>query len=221
MLSRLPYFLILANLTAVSVAVVLGGKRPDVHFAENGFITQLNVMQLIAAAGLSLCIAAIRRREPNSGQVDSRLWLLVAAGGLWFAMDETFEIHEHLGWYLRQVHSVTPPPILNQRSDPLLAFDLVAIFAVCWLCRREILYDRRALRFFAAGAGLLVVSEVIDFFVPTKVALVRWWNVAEEASKIIGFGTVLAGLVVRFDSALAELLESVHQAGAATPDSPA
>jgi hypothetical protein len=160
MLSRLAYFLILANLTAVSVAVILGGKKPDLHFLENGFITRLNVMQLIAAAGLSLCISVIRSRDPNSGQAASSLWLLAAAGGLWFAMDETFEIHEHLGLYLSRVLSMSPPPILNQRSDPLIPFYLVAIFAVCWLSRREILHDRRALGFFAAGLGLLVVSEL-------------------------------------------------------------
>jgi hypothetical protein len=217
-LQHIGYFLIAADIVVCVITTLMGGRHPDLYFLEGQYVTWLSSMHLVAIGALSLGIFTARRYASNPGLTGARFWLLAALGSFYLALDEAFEFHEKLGLVLRNDLGIRRPPFLHGHGDiPVVGYAIVVV-AVCWLFRREIVRDRRALVFFAVGVAILVLAEIVDvLFFPSGRQQIKWQAVVEESSKLIGFGFMFTGFLQLLQDLLAAALKRANGFGAAPP----
>ena len=89
---------VVAVYIALSIAIVPAGESSDHNFAsERGTVTFLSSIYLALAAGSAGATAFVLRKRGRTGRI---VWLLLAAGLAFFAVDELIQIHERIGIYL-------------------------------------------------------------------------------------------------------------------------
>jgi hypothetical protein len=178
-----------------AVAAIAGGKAPNYHFIEGGVITWLNAFQIML---LSLAAVAVYRERRALNDIPGGFfWILVAIGAVYLALDELMEFHEHLGRVFKDNHAPRPP-LVNGWGDVVLASYAIPVVAVCWSFQREMLADREVLGWLIVGGLILVVSQLLDTFGVHEGKDRMWWSVSEESTKLIGFGTMLGAMLMKW-----------------------
>lgn len=89
-----------------AAAAIVGGSRPYPHFLEGGLVTWVTVVQIVLLSRVAL--AVYRARRVSDDPPFARLWIFVAAGAVFLALDETLEIHEQVGQLLERVVALRP-----------------------------------------------------------------------------------------------------------------
>lgn len=196
-LRSLPFLIIALDVAVCVGAALAGGNRPNRYFVEGEFITWIDGVQLLVVAALAA--ATYRGRAGQLDPAGARFWLWAALGSLFLAFDETLQLHETLGHALKEADAPRPPLVNGFGDAILIAYGLVAV-AVCWVYRREVLADGGALPFFIAGAALVALSQLVDTFGVHQGRERFWWSVTEESAKLIGFGAILGGMLLRWQS---------------------
>lgn len=176
-------------------AAIAGGNRPNTHFIEGGVVTWLNAFQI---AMLSLvALAVYRARASQRDAFGAVFWIFVAVGAIYLTLDESLELHEQMGQFLRQ-NRLPRPPLVNGWGDAVLAAYAIPVFAVCWRYRRELFADREVLSYLILGGLTLVLSQAIDTFGVHQGRERMWWSVSEESAKLLGFGILLGAVLVKW-----------------------
>ena len=189
--------LLIVVLEALFCAAVAkaGGNRPNLHFIEGGIVTWVDAFQILL---LSLvAVAVYRERAGGNDSFGAIFWLVVAAGAIYLTLDESFEFHEHIGQFLHDI-KMPRPPLVNGWGDVVLISYAFPVLGICWLFRREITADPEILRYLLAGAGVLVISQLLDTFGVHQGRERFWWSVSEESAKLIGFGILFGTVILKW-----------------------
>jgi hypothetical protein len=172
-----------------------GGNRPNLHFVEGGIVTWVDAFQILL---LSIVAVAVYRARANANDsFGAAFWLVVAAGAIYLMLDESFEFHERIGQFLHDIR-MPRPPLVNGWGDVVLIAYTLPVLGICWLFRREITADPEVLRFLLVGAGMLVLSQLVDTFGVHQGRERFWWSVTEESAKLIGFGILLGTMILKW-----------------------
>jgi len=189
--------LLIIVIEAVFCAAVAkaGGNRPNLHFIEGGIVTWVDAFQIFALSVVAVAVYRARAAEDDSA--GAAFWLIVAAGAIYLSLDESFEFHEHIGNFF-QTHHFPRPPLVNGWGDVVLISYALPVLGICWWFRREILADREVLSYLLLGAGVLVISQMLDTFGVHQGRERFWWSVSEESSKLIGFGILFGTVILKW-----------------------
>lgn len=131
---------LLVNLLAVGAGLLIFRLRGVNHFREQGFITGLSVVQLLAAACLSY--RAWRTRGAG-GRVPiwkdpSALWALIALGFLFLAADDRFTIHENVDKEIHRLFNLQETGLSDRIDDIVVGLYAVAGISVLAHYRHEL-----------------------------------------------------------------------------------
>lgn len=147
------FFILLgSNLLAIGFGLAAFHTNTVNHFAEDGYITTISVIQLLAICLLVICIHFSHKKETASS-----LWLVIAFGFFFLAADELFQIHENLDNQVHQLLYLQESAFTDRLDDLLVGLYGVTGF---WLC---FLLTQRAL----AGISnpfLILFSDLSCFF---------------------------------------------------------
>jgi len=143
------------NLMAILLALIWGYIKGElsVKFEEHGFITTFSSLQLLACS-VPCTLIYIKRKQ--------FIWLIIAIGFVFLALDEKFLIHENLDFWIHQVLNMTETTMTDRIDDFLiLLYGLVGLSLLIWK-RKEFLNDKNGLILLSFGFLLMVISVVFD-----------------------------------------------------------
>lgn len=129
----------------VSLAIVPGGEARQFNFDdERGSVTALSAIYLAMAAALAIAAAWLPTavgspsslgRASGLANPSTVVFLVLAAGFAFFALDELLQGHERVGRFLEG--QVGDPPGARKWNDVIVAaYGLVAIPVLLWLLPR-------------------------------------------------------------------------------------
>ncbi len=114
----------------ILAAAALTGTPPDQYFKEGKAITWLSFVQLLATAALSWHIYTLRKNAPESKPQRHlhRLWLIIAAGFVFLAVDEIAGIHEGIDHLIHAFMNMEETGLTDRIDDVIvMAYGLVGI----------------------------------------------------------------------------------------------
>ncbi|RVX46455.1 hypothetical protein EDD27_9340 [Nonomuraea polychroma] len=179
--------------------VVLGAMRWPRYWEwlapEQTPMTWLESVMLVLCAGVALLMAAViyLRDQPAA-----RLWLLLAAGFVWLALDERFAVHERVRDGYLAPSGVSPIP-WGAPGDFILILYGIAGLALLPQVLRLFRPDRLAFVLFGAGVLLAVVavaSDSIDIHAHS-IDVERVEQTAEEIAELASFTCFLLAMTLR------------------------
>lgn len=165
---RLVFFLVLIlNSLAVSAGVIIYNYTDVDPFSEGGFITKLSVSQLFLLAWLSFKIFQSRRviSRHSLSRDSSTVWLIVALGFLFLAVDDLFMIHENLDGLIHEVFNMQETALTDRIDDFLVGLYGLAGIGVLIIFRDELKAYREAFPSFIFGFVLLFIMVSLDMLI--------------------------------------------------------
>lgn len=207
------------NLVLIVFTVALGLLKtgnPSRYFGEHRYTTFVSAAQLLGIGYLSYRIFQERRRHTVSHPDPAAsprwrsplvVWLLMASGFLFLAVDEIFELHERMDRMILKIFHLPRTPLTGRIDDAILgSYGLIGL-GIMWLCRRELLPFRNVM--FAplmAGFCFLFLGVLCDtaahddqFFLsltgdlPLAKKLNGWFSTLEGAFTLLPEAFFLAG----------------------------
>ncbi len=165
---RLVFFLVLLwNVLAVSSGIIIYCYTEVDPFSEGGYITLLSVFQLLLVGALSYMVFRIRavKRQDSFWQDSSLVWLMVALGFLFLAIDDLFMIHENVDYLIHYIFNMQETAISDRIDDLLIGlYGLVGI-GVFFIYRNELKGYRESFPFFIFGFILLFIMVPMDMLI--------------------------------------------------------
>jgi hypothetical protein len=178
-----------ANLIIIAFAVVLGlvtADRPSRYFGEGRFTTAFSCAQLLAVAFLSSQIFLARRGlAAQIGSISAAwVWVFIAAGFVFLAADDAFEIHERLDRIIHMAFHIRETAWTDRLDDAIIAMYGFIGVAVLWIFRTEILFFRQMWRPLGVGFVCLCASIICDAVSNDESFLVWLWGNATAARRL-------------------------------------
>lgn len=142
--------IVLFNLVLIVVSIGLGlfkTGNPSRYFGEGRYTTFFSAAQLLAVGWFSWLTFRERcRRSVSSAGAPAAerhwqkaVWLLVALGFVFLAVDEIWEIHEQLDRRIIRAFDLPRTPLTGRLDDMIIASFGVIGLGVLWICRKELL----------------------------------------------------------------------------------
>lgn len=154
-------------LCAASVACIV--LEPVFHiykrrpFDEDGALTLLSFCLLLLTSMLTFRIWRLRKGADAFRLLDKRtIWLLMAVGFLYLAVDEKSLLHEGVDISLHKMLGITPDAFTSRLDDLLIGLYGLIGMAALWLYRAEILRFPSCLRLLVIGFAGLFLSVLSD-----------------------------------------------------------
>ena len=155
---------LLVDLAVILLALFIG-ETPKYYFVkEHSFVNYLSVLQLLVISFISFELYRCRRREslPGPLPVGHTIWLLMAIGLLYLALDELFMFHENLDVFIHEQSSMEETGLSDKLDDIIVAtYGLIGLI-VLYRGRSEILRFKFALPYLGSAFGLLFFSLIFD-----------------------------------------------------------
>lgn len=206
----LPVMLVLdgsAALLAIGCGVWWYG-HPARLMDEKTFITRLSCLQLLGIAGIAGAVFWTRRRHGEQAplwRAPSVIWLIIALGFLFLAVDEVEKLHEQFDYWAHRVFRLRETAVTDRLDSVLVgAYGLLGLLLL-YLFRQEIVrygpafpVVRLGLLLFAGMVLLDIVSDRGDvfslFFADPRVSgrLRQWGQAIEDGMKILAEGVFLS-----------------------------
>lgn len=196
---RLVFFLVLIlNSLAVSAGVIIYSYTHVDPFSEGGFITKLSVFQLLVTSWLSYKIFQARRAmsRHSLSRDSSAVWLIVALGFLFLAVDDIYMIHENLDHLIHEVFNMQETAITDRIDDFLVGLYGLAGIGVLIVFRDELKTYKEVFPFFICGFILLFIMVSLDMLINRNDilplifdhdqvdVLIVWITLAEDSLKV-------------------------------------
>jgi hypothetical protein len=211
-MARVVAIVLCADLLLLALAIADGlflHGDPRRRFQEGQSMTWLSAAHLVAMGLIAWRILVLRKAQTRQPILRSPLliWALMAAGFLFLAVDELFEIHEQVDHAIHSLFGIAETSLTDRIDDLLILLYLVIGLAAVYIARGELLRYRRTLPFFAAGLVLALVMVVLDVLTndvdPLRMLLPRaylgpvflWAPVAEDAFKVLAEAFFLLGFI--------------------------
>lgn len=189
-------------------AAALTGNPPDRYFKEAMPITWLSFVQLLAVAAISWHIYTLRKKAYGSHNPRSLhiLWLIIAAGFVFLAVDEIAKIHEGIDHLIHMILRMEETGLTDRIDDVIvLGYGLVGI-GVLYYFRHEMKNFTSAMPLLIVGFALMFLMVATDIATNRKdilsslvsepylsATLYPWLGVMEEALKILAEAALLGG----------------------------
>ena len=149
---------------AIGIAVYDNPKEP---FGEDGFMTWVSAVQLLAIAFVARRIHAVRKAQISSEAYRASssglaIWFIVFLGFLFLTADEVLKIHENLDKSIHDLFGLEQTGLTDRIDDLLVGLYGVIGLGVLYVFRGELRRYREALPFFVAGFVLLFTMVGFD-----------------------------------------------------------
>jgi hypothetical protein len=187
----------------VVVAMVVAPEYdPTKQFQEGGMITALSSLMLAAAAMAAAATFYVKIRQPHAFAV--WVWLGLAAGLAFLALDDLIMIHEKVDALISRQASGGPAYFRSWNDLVVLAYGLAAVGVVA-LFARELWKPALVVEFLASGFAFYALHTGIDMAVaePTAFSVI-----VEESAKVIASSQFLLAMVAASADALDSLIEA-------------
>lgn len=200
---------------ALSAGLELGFGMYKRHpFDENGVITLLSVCQLLLIGLVSFAVWKERNGPgPIRWKDKTLIWLIMAVGFLFLAIDEKALIHEGLDRSFHKVMDMKETAWTSRIDDFLIGIYGIIGLVTLWFYSKEMLRFRRCILFLAAGFAVLFVSVAADA-ASSKTDFLIWLlgeetapvahdivGTVEEIGKVLAEALFLAGFATALDEA--------------------
>jgi len=154
----------LAGIGAVGVSLELIFQVYKHHpFDENGIVTMLSVCQLALISLVCFRLWQVRRAPgPWRLKNHSTIWLLIASGFAFLAVDEKALIHEGLDRSFHKLFAIQATGWTSRLDDMLIGLYGLIGLAVLWFYFAEIKRFRRCFRLLQIGFVALFLSVAAD-----------------------------------------------------------
>ena len=188
--SRFLFWLVFLDLLAVTLAVgtsvVLHG-HPSVYMEEGEWVTWLSFAHLLVTGGLAGVVFRLRTHgcPPLRGWRDPRwIWLLLAAGFLFLAVDEAARLHESFDHSVHRIFGWRETALSDSLDDVIvLSYGVLGVM-VLYACRTELAAYREALPLVCGGVILFVFMVGMDGL-SDRHRLARWVGVLREQRPMV------------------------------------
>ena len=154
----------LALTLALGMGVVLHGD-PSAYTGEGEPVTWLSFAHLLASGGLAGVVFRLRThgRPPLCGWRDSHwLWLLLAFGFLFLAVDEVARLHESFDRSMHRTLGMQETALSDRLDDAIvLAYGILGAVVLC-AYRAELADYRDVLPLVTCGAILFLFMQGLD-----------------------------------------------------------
>jgi hypothetical protein len=221
-LVTLLFLLIDSIALAVAVGRAMYLERPITrYFHENGYITQLSIIQLLIAAAIASIVfkLSIGEFKLNGWRSSCILWFIIAIGFLFLAVDEAFELHEDvLQTAIFTAFNLKRNFITVRINDFIvLLYGLTGIGLIyLYLPTLQQNKNRQMLRHLIIGFALLLGMVILDMLgnrkeIPflshwfptfTNVSLRHSLHVTEEVFKLFSEAFFIGGFYAAMQQAL-------------------
>jgi hypothetical protein len=180
---RLLFLILVVNVAAIAVDRAFAATTPAPNFTEYGPATTLKVTETALTGVLGILIFRALGREHGVGRY---FWLLAGLGLCWLALDDYFQVHEHVSWALEDHQA----PLVTHWDDlVVLAYALVGAVALI-MFRHEIAASRPVTLLLGLGVIATGVMVVFDGAAEpgTPLASVEdWANIVASAFLLAAF----------------------------------
>ena len=200
--------LVYVDFLAVLLALGLGfawHQNPTAYTGEGDPITWLSFAHLLAISGLAGGVFSCRTggsRDPTVWRQPAFVWLLIALGFLFLAVDEVAKIHESLDRFAHRLLQ-RPETALTDRLDDaiLLGYGLSGV-AVLYVYRFELVSYRAVLPLVVCGFVLFILMGLLDALV-NRPDVFLFMGISQEGSESLGkwLGGVEEGLKILAEAA--------------------
>ncbi|MEM1241817.1 MAG: hypothetical protein AAGI45_18455, partial [Cyanobacteria bacterium P01_H01_bin.26] len=152
------------NLMVVLVSVWDGASRGDVlmSFDEDSVHTWVSAIQLLATAVVSAKLYQLRWESPWSWRSPALLWLLIAFGFAFLAVDELKEIHESMDVWLHTLLDLQENAITDRIDDVIVGLYGATAVGLVYRYRQEIKRYKNVLPLIFTGFIVLFVMVFLD-----------------------------------------------------------
>lgn len=200
--AALPILLICIGLIGyLEVTFQLYKRMP---FDERGPVTAFSILQLIACSLLTLRMYRLRKEEGFSWKSSACIWLIMAAGFIFLALDEKILIHEGLDRGIISFFSLPSNNITTRIDDFIVILYGIIGAAAVWRSRREMFQFPTCCTLLGAGFVALVLhsvadtagrSDVIGWLLdsPAPEQLVMYAEMFEEITKLVAEAFFVTG----------------------------
>jgi hypothetical protein len=167
-LSRSLFAVLTFNTVVCGAAVARGvtkAGKPGLYFGEGRFTMLFSCAQLLAVAVFAFRIFHARRLSSihRPWFAPHNLWMLIAAGFVFLACDEAFQIHEQVDQAVHGGFSITQSDLTDRLDDFLIGGYLLVGLSTLWTFRSELRHFRAMLLPLLIGfvfAGLSVACDI-------------------------------------------------------------
>ena len=199
--------LVSLDLLAVLLALGLGfalHQSPTAYTGEGDPITWLSFVHLLVISGIAggvfYCRTGGRLREVWRNP--AFVWLLIALGFLFLALDEVARIHESLDRFVHRVLQLQETGLTDRLDDAIvLGYGFIGA-SVLYVYRCELVQYRAALSLVMCGFVLFVLMGVLDALV-NRPDVFLFMGIGQEGSESLGkwLGGVEEGLKILAEAA--------------------
>ncbi len=184
-------FILTAMATLVTLAYGFSIGSSGAGFDEGGFGTISSIVLLALISIVNLQIWSVRRRdalhEPHAMPI---IWIIIALGFAFLALDDAFMIHENLDKLIHRLARITETETTDRIDDFLIFLYGVLGAAALYFYRSEITRIPGLVVFLKVGFALMVLHVVFDTFSSGK-AIEESVKLFCEAVLLSGFTTAL------------------------------
>ena len=202
--SRFLFWLVFIDLLAVTLGLGLSFAVAGHYKRYRGEASPemwLSFAHLLVTGGLAGIVFRLRVHgcPPLRGWRDPRwVWLLIAVGFLYLAIDEAAALHESFDILIHRIFGLQQTPLTNRLDSVIvLGYGVLGVM-VCYAYRTELAAHREVLPLATCGMILFVLSTLMDM------AFFRWagvpmeWtstlNTAEEVLEIFAAAMFLGAM---------------------------
>ena len=203
------FSLVYVDLLAVLLALGLGfawHQNPTAYTGEGDPITWLSFAHLLAISGLAGGVCYCR----TGGRLDlavwrhpAFVWLLIALGFLFLAVDEIAKIHESLDRFVHRLLQRSETALSDRLDDAILLGYGLSGVAVLYVYRSELISYRAVLPLVVCGFVLFLFMGLLDALV-NRPDVFLLMGISQEGSDNLGkwLGGVEEGLKILAEAAL-------------------
>lgn len=183
--------------------VVFGPGEQHQLFRDLGPVSFYVVAQTLLVGLLGLLVA---KHEVPRGSVQrlANFWFLAGVGFLLLSFDAPLDLHGRFGEIIGNRTTIAEDIGFHRTSDAILAAYMVAGLGVAAIYAGELLRHPRALLHFAAGAGFIGATIVVDGFAGHG----SWMWVFEETLEVFAAACFVGAFASRLQESVASQADS-------------
>ncbi|MDC0315523.1 hypothetical protein OAL32_01195 [Synechococcus sp. AH-551-G15] len=198
-LEHIKFFALVAYISYL-VAILLSATS----YNEGSIITKVSALQLTLSSLTSLIVPLmLSLRRGGIKLSESSVWIFLAMGFAFLAMDDSFTFHERLDYAIHSAFGWEETRLSDRIDDVIVGIYAIIGAIFVFYSRRYFSFSKRFLNFAKyslAMAFLMVACDFSPFFsLPIQVS--QYLAHLEEWAKIFGGAFLLIGLLCALEDA--------------------
>ncbi len=202
--------IVLLNAIFLTIAILFGLSKGNIkaELGELGLITWISVCQLLFISGTSFKLFTLNNNTLSlqSWKSSQILWVIIAMGFIFLALDELIHIHDMFGKQIAQFAFINNPKIASRIDDLIIVVYFSVGIIFLYFFRNEIEKHTKVKPLFLVGFLTLFVMVGIDiipsrivhflsiiFHTPYDTIRQTWLPLAKDATKLFTESFFIAG----------------------------